>query len=169
MNGYDRLNSSQLIQSTLLIVFNLCIISSPSLAFLHFKFPPLFGFTSTRDVFSDLSTLRHTLGFLLLDEVPSERQDRSATKKTTLCAIADRPSFSRGPSERTQRSRSCVHITDHRHLREEHRQLICFLHVQPKLTTGICHIILLFSQMKILLKIIIIHYGTTNTAFVEAR
>jgi hypothetical protein len=82
MKGYDRLNPTQSIQSTLLIVFTLCIRSSPSLSFLHLECSRLFGSTSTRGVFDGLPTLRHTLGSLLPNGCPSrEARSRYAAKR----------------------------------------------------------------------------------------
>jgi hypothetical protein len=73
--GVRLIELPQSIQSTLLIVFTLCIRSSPSLAFLHLESSPLFVSTSTRGVLDGLSRLRHTLGSLLPDGVPPERRD----------------------------------------------------------------------------------------------
>jgi hypothetical protein len=73
MKGYDRLRPPQSIQSTLLIVFTLCIWSSPSLAFLYLEFSPLFGSKSIRGILGGMSTPRHTLGSFLHDEVPLGR------------------------------------------------------------------------------------------------
>jgi hypothetical protein len=89
MKGYGWLNLPQSIQSTLLVIFTLYIRSSSSLAFLYRWSSPLFGSTLTRGVLGGLSMARHTLGSFLPDEVRS----RSAVKKTTLCATADRPTL----------------------------------------------------------------------------
>jgi hypothetical protein len=75
MKGYGRLTHPQSIQSTLLIVFTLCIRSSSSLASLYLESSPLFGSTSTRGVLGGLPTPRHTLGSLLSGGVPPGRRD----------------------------------------------------------------------------------------------
>jgi hypothetical protein len=75
MKGYGRLNPTQSIQSNLLIIFTLCIRSSPSLAFLYLESSPLFGSTSTRGVLVGLLMPRYTLGSLLPDGVLLGRRD----------------------------------------------------------------------------------------------
>lgn len=64
---YGRLNPTQSIQSTLLFVFTLCIISSPSLVFLHLDYSHLFGTKSTKVVLAGPPTQKHTLGSFLSD------------------------------------------------------------------------------------------------------
>jgi hypothetical protein len=91
MKGYDRMKPLQLIQSILLIIFNLCIRRKPSLAFLYLKSSHLFSSTSTRGVLCGLPIARHTLGFLFLDGSLQEARSGSVAKKTTLYTIADHP------------------------------------------------------------------------------
>jgi hypothetical protein len=86
MKDYGRLNPPQSIQSTLLIVFTLCIRSNSSLASLYLKSSPLFGSTSMRGVLGGLPTPRHTLESLLPDGVPPRRQDLSLLLRRRLSA-----------------------------------------------------------------------------------
>jgi hypothetical protein len=62
--GLRPIEPPQSIQSTLFIVFTLCIRNSPSLAFLYLKSSPLFGSTLTRGVLSGIPTPRHTFIYI---------------------------------------------------------------------------------------------------------
>jgi hypothetical protein len=109
MKGYDGLNPPQLIQSTLLLVFTLCIRSITSLAFLYLESSPLFASTSIRGVLGDLSMPRHPRISPLRWGPSWEARSRSVAKKTTLCAIVNHPSPRHRSYGRTQmRSRSCA-------------------------------------------------------------
>jgi hypothetical protein len=104
MKGYDRLNPTQSIKSSLLLVFTLYIRSSSSLASIYLKSSPLFGYMSTRGVLGGLPTPRHTLRSLLPDGIPPERRDLgplrrrrpSAPSWTIRASGADRSDVHRG-------------------------------------------------------------------------
>jgi hypothetical protein len=91
------------IQTTLLLVFTLCIRSSPSLVFLYLESSPLFGSMSTTGILGGLPTLIHTLGSLLSDRVPPGRRDLGLLRRIRLFAPlrtiqtldADRPDVRR--------------------------------------------------------------------------
>lgn len=119
MKGYIRLNRPQSIQSTLLIVFTLCIRSSSSLASLYLESSPLFGSTSTRGVLGGLPTPRHTLGSLLPDGVHPGRRDLgllrrrrpSVPSRTVRASGADHPDIHRegaAPAPRSRTVRPCA-------------------------------------------------------------
>jgi hypothetical protein len=113
----------QSIRSTLLIVFTLYIRSSSSLASLYFESLPLFGSTSTKGVLDGLLTPRHTIGSLLPEEVPPERQylgllqrrRRSTPSWTVQAPDADRPDIHRGgaaPAPRLRTVRASAESTN---------------------------------------------------------
>jgi hypothetical protein len=91
------------IQSILLIIFTLCIRSSPSLALFYLKSSPLLGSTSTRGVLDGLPMPRHTLVSLLSDGVHPGRRDlgllqrrqSSAPSWTIRATGTDRPDVHR--------------------------------------------------------------------------
>jgi hypothetical protein len=84
MKGYDQFEPSQSIRSTLLLVFTLCIRSSPSLVFVYLEYLPLFDSTTTKDILVGLSTSRHTIWSLLPDGVPSGRRDLGPLRRRRL-------------------------------------------------------------------------------------
>jgi hypothetical protein len=130
MKSYDRLNPPQLIQSTLLLVFTLCIRSRPSLTSLYLESSPLFGSTSTRGILGGLPMPRHTIASLIPDGVPPRRRDLSLLRRSRPSASSwavrvlgmDRPDVRRGGAAYAPRSRTirpCV--ADRLRLHREHR------------------------------------------------
>jgi hypothetical protein len=86
MTGYGRLNPHKSIQSTLIIVFTLCISSSSSLASLYFKSSPLFGSTSKKTSWV-VCWHQDILRSLLLDGVLSGRPDIGLVRRTWPTAL----------------------------------------------------------------------------------
>jgi hypothetical protein len=79
---------------------------------------------------------RQTLGSLLPDGIPPERQNLDRLQRKPFWAITDRPSPRRGPSEHTQRSCSCARsrivqfrTADRPRLRREHRQAVRYAQI----------------------------------------
>jgi hypothetical protein len=125
MKDYDRLNHTQSIQSTLFIIFTLCIRSSPSLAFLHLEYSSLFGSTSTRDVLGGLPTPRLTIGSLFPNGVPPGRRDLGLMQRRRYYIIVDRPDVRREGVALAPRSRTVrPYAADCPRLRREHRQVV---------------------------------------------